>query len=170
MTLELTPGKGSRRYAILEWSAVRDRRMELASANRRDLGDLRGVIRESGGELLRGAPLAAILQALPHLRLDEGVLRSWPDQRFDPHADRAPLLAAAELALRVVPRGAGSRRLGFLSLVPDGSDDSGGLRLQPRRGWRHALEETLASLQTVTGGAQPLQGRLRKLLERASEQ
>lgn len=166
VVLPLTPGKGSRRYAILEWSAVRDRRMELAGANRRDLGDVRGVIRESGGELMRGAPLSAILQALPHLRLDEGVLRTWPDRRYDPHADRAPLLAAAELALRVVPRGAGSRRLGFLSLATDGA---GGFRLQPRRGWRHALEETLASLQAVAGGAQPLMGRLRELLERASE-
>ena len=166
MTLPLSAGKGSRRVAILEWSAVRDRRLELASANQRDLGDVRGVIREDGGELLRGAPLAAILQALPHLRLDEGVLRSWPERRFDPHADRAPLLAAAELALRVVPRGAGSRRLGFLSLATDGS---GGFRLQPRRGWRHALEETLGSLQSVPGGSQPLQGRLRDLLERTSE-
>ena len=166
VVLPLTPGKGSRRYAILDWSAVRDRRMELASANRRDLGDVRGVIRESGGELMRGVPLSAILQALPHLRLDEGVLRTWPERRFDPHADRPALLAAAELALRVVPRGAGSRRLGFLSLAADGS---GGFRLQPRRGWRHALEETLASLQSVAGGAQPLQGRLRELLERASE-
>jgi len=166
VTLPLTPGKGSRRYAILEWSAVRHRRVELAGANRRDLGDVRGVIRESGGELMRGAPLASILQALPHLRIDEGVLRTWPERRFDPRADRTPLLAAAELALRVVPRGAGSRRLGFLSLAADGT---GGLRLQPRRGWRHAVEETLASLQSLPGGGQPLQARLRELLERTSE-
>ena len=166
VTLPLTPGKGSRRYAILEWSVVRDRRAELAGASRRDLGDVRGVIRESGGELMRGAPLSAILQALPHLRLDEGVLRVWPERRFDPHADRAPLLAAAGLALRVVPRGAGSRRLGFLSLATDGS---GGFRLQPRRGWRHAVEETLASLQSVAGGAQPLEEHLSELLERTSE-
>ena len=166
VTLPLTPGKGSRRYAILEWSAVRDRRVELAGASRRDLGDVRGAVRESGGELMRGAPLSAILQALPHLRLDEGVLRTWPERRFDPHADRAPLLAAAGLALRVVPRGAGSRRLGFLSLAADGS---GGLRLQPRRGWRHAVEETLASLQSVASDAQPLAGHLSELLERTAE-
>lgn len=166
VTLPLSPGKGARRYATLEWSAVRDRRRELARANRRDLGDVRGVIRESGGELMRGAPLAAILQALPHLRIDEGVLRTWPEQRFEPDTDRAPLLAAAELALRVVPAGAGGRRLGFLSLAVDGS---GGFRLQPRRGWRHAAEETLASLQSVPGGGEPLQGRLRELMKRTFE-
>ena len=164
MSLPLSPGKGARRIAVLEWRAVRERRAELAAVNQRDLGELRGVIREDGGELLRGAPLAAILQALPHIRLDEGVLRSWPERRFDAHADRASLLAAAELALRVVPRGAGSRRLGFLSLAADGS---GGFRLHPRRGWRHAVEETLQSLQAVPGGPVPLEIRLRALAHTA---
>lgn len=166
VNLPLSPGKGARRVAVLEWRAVRERRAELAAVNRRDLGELRGVIREDGGELLRGAPLAAILQALPHLRLDEGVLRSWPERRFDARADRAALLAAAELALRVVPRGAGSRRLGFLSLAADGA---GGFRLHPRRGLRHAAEETLGSLQAVSGGRPPLEPWLRALLDELSE-
>ena len=164
LSLPLSPGKGARRIAVLEWRAVRERRAELAAVNQRDLGELRGVIREDGGELLRGAPLAAILHALPHIRLDEGVLRSWPERRFDAHADRASLLAAAELALRVVPRGAGSRRLGFLSLAADGS---GGFRLHPRRGWRHAVEETLQSLQAVPGGPVPIEIRLRALAHTA---
>ena len=166
VNLPVAPAKGARRVAILEWRAVRDRRAELSAVNQRDLGDMRGVIREEGGELLRGAPLAAILQALPFLRLDEGVLRSWPEQRFDARADGASLLAAAELALRIVPRGAGSRRLGFLSLTTDGA---GGFRLVPRRGWRHAVEETLASLQSAPGGPQSLERRLREMLARGSE-
>ncbi len=172
VSLPLSAGKGGRRVAVLEWRAVRGRRAELAAVNRRDLGDLRGVIREDGGELLRGAPLAAILQALPHLRLDEGVLRSWPERRFDARTDRAPLLAAAELALRVAPRGAGSRRLGFLSLAADGA---GGFRLRPRRGLRHAVEETLGSLHAVSGGpsavepGSPVEPRLRALLAELSE-
>lgn len=166
VNLPVAPAKGARRVAILEWRAVRDRRAELSAVNQRDLGDMRGVIREEGGELLRGAPLAAILQALPFLRLDEGVLRSWPEQRFDARADGASLLAAAELALRIVPRGAGSRRLGFLSLTTDGA---GGFRLVPRRGWRHAVEETLASLQSAPGSPQSLERRLREMLARGSE-
>ena len=166
VNLPVAPAKGARRVAILEWRAIRDRRAELSAVNQRDLGDMRGVIREEGGELLRGAPLAAILQALPFLRLDEGVLRSWPEQRFDARADGASLLAAAELALRIVPRGAGSRRLGFLSLTTDGA---GGFRLVPRRGWRHAVEETLASLQSAPGSPQSLERRLREMLARGSE-
>ncbi len=166
VNLPVAPAKGARRVAILEWRAVRDRRAELSAVNQRDLGDMRGVIREEGGELLRGAPLAAILQALPFLRLDEGVLRSWPEQRFDARADGASLLAAAELALRIVPRGAGSRRLGFLSLTTDGA---GGFRLVPRRGWRHAVEETLASLQSAPGSPQSLERRLREMLAGGSE-
>ena len=161
MTLPLFPGKGSRRVAILEWSAVRGRRAELGAVNLRDLGEVRGVIRHDGGELERGAPLSAILQTLPHLRLDEGVLRSWPERRFDPRADRRALLQSAELALRIVPRGAGSRRLGFLSLA---CDSAGRFHLQPRRGWRHAVEETLASLQSVPGAPEPIEDRLRRLL------
>lgn len=166
ITLPLAAGKGLRRIAILEWSAVRDRRQELCAVNPRDIGELRGVIRADGGELERGAPLGAILKELPHLSLDEGVLRSWPERRFDPSADRRALLRATKLALRIVPRGTGSRRLGFLSLASDGS---GRFHLQPRRGFRHAVEETLGSLQLVSDVPQPTEDRFRRLLAAVEE-
>ena len=165
MRIPLSPGKGARRIAILEWHTIRSRLKELASVNHRDLGDVRGVIREESGELLRGAPLGTILQTLPHLRLDEGVLRSWPEQWFDATTDHSSFIAAAELALRVVPRGKSSRRLGFLSLTSDGTR----FRLEPRRGWRRALEETLSSLQSVPGNPPPLEKKLQELQAQISD-
>lgn len=161
ITLPLSPGKGTRRMAIIEWSTVRNQRAQLAAVSPQDLRGVSGVIRYNGGELERGTPLSAILHALPYLRLDEGVLRSWPEHSFDPHDNRTTLLQAAKIALRIATRRAGSRRLGFLSLA---TANDGQLQLRPRRGFKRAVEETLSSLESVPDIPAPIKNHFRQLL------
>ncbi len=167
MTFPMSAGKGSRRLAILEWNVVRDQIEKLSSLSTRDLVGVRGVIRYDGRELERGVPLHVILQTLPHLQLEQGVIASWPERHFDPKTDRKALFQTAKLALRISACAAGSRRLCFLSLA---TDSNGRLYLYPRRGFQNAVEETLSSIESIHRVPAPITARFRRILVSIEDQ
>lgn len=109
--------------------------------------DIRGQVMLEEGMLLRGARLAAILAAVPHLRVDEGPLAHWPRDAFYTAPENVPpILRLLPEILRITPTEGRRQTLGFLTLCTNGN---GGYWYDASHDLPEAIAVTLSALDTL---------------------
>ena len=131
----------------LPWEEARLLDPASALADAPETRGWRGQLLLAKGVLQRGQPLRAILETLPLLRIDEGLLRRWPREDFFsvPGSEQKLLRFLPDL-LRVVPVGGRRRSLGFLTLCANGDS---GYWYDASPGYRDAQATSLAALEEL---------------------
>lgn len=113
----------------------------------RQLSGLRGKIVFRDGELMAGEKLDLIFRVASTFNLEPVQKDSWPRKENFTLAERAEdLFAALTWLFRITLAKERSRELGFITLYTDGA---GRYWLTPSRGFHTALNESIASLETL---------------------
>jgi hypothetical protein len=149
---ELESVKGKKRV-ILTWdklSRIKDEAARLASAPAGDVlfKGLKGcIILDGKYRLLEGEKLKLILRLSASLEIDGAVKRSWPRKKeFSSTRDMPALLEVLPLILVPALCKTGKKDLGFICLTSSGA---GTYRVTCSRGFHSALNESLASLESL---------------------
>jgi HrpA-like RNA helicase len=134
-----------RKQAILPW----DKLQKIAGVREQLSRGLRGVVTLGEHTILGGEKLSLILRIAGGLDLSGALTRKWPrKERFEPARNLQSLAALTEalpLILAPVLWKTGRKELGFLSLT----ENSGVYRFTVSRGFHTALNESLASIETL---------------------
>ncbi|MBN1524610.1 MAG: ATP-dependent RNA helicase [Spirochaetales bacterium] len=108
---------------------------------------LRGMVLYEGFEIMHGIKLHTILEVIPRIQIDKGILTNW-ESRKDfvlPH-HRVNLLNQLEDLMRLTLRQKKEKTLGFLCLCSDGN---GTYWLTAEKSFYTALSTNLASLEIL---------------------
>jgi HrpA-like RNA helicase len=109
--------------------------------------DVRVQVELPEGVLLRGARVATLLRAAPHLRVEEGLVEHWPRDAFFTLPERTtPVLRLLPDVLRLAGTGARRRALGFLTLCTNGN---GGYWYDVSYDLAEAVAVSLSALDTL---------------------
>ncbi len=144
---EIEKAKGQK-AAVLPWERLSRILGELGSDAGSIYKDMRGVVTlKNKFTILAGEKLEMILTVAPYLALEDALERSWPRKRnFSSTAELNDLLESLPLVLASALWRQGKTELGFLCLFTDGA---GNYWFKCSRGFHTALNESLASLETL---------------------
>ena len=144
---DLSVDKKKKKLVEIEWSRLIKVREELDRESLVLYKDLRGVVLMGRSRLLDGEKLDLILRVAPWLDLERDLGRDWPRKRnFSAREEQAELVAALDHVMQVSRAKDKTGELGFVALF---TDSEGTYWFRCSRGFHTALNESLASLETL---------------------
>jgi RNA helicase HrpA len=137
----------TRKKAILEWDKLVRARDSLAGEDAAAFKGMLGVVTVGSKRLMDGEKLETILRIAHWLNAPEDIKRDWPRKKhFSVHDDLNGLVAVLDHVLQTSYWKDRHPELGFVALFTDGSGD---YWFRVSRGFHTALNESLASLETL---------------------
>ncbi len=152
-TFRVEQDRGKRKVVVLPWEEAKGLLDKLDPKLLPDFGKLRGRILVGEWELLSGSRLNTLLRALPHLRMEEGLLDGIDRTYFTPRDLGEGIGRQLENLLRICRRRKKGRQLGFLTLL---SNQRGDFWFSCTPRYHAALSESLASLEALADAEQEL--------------
>ncbi|HOX92279.1 MAG TPA: oligonucleotide/oligosaccharide-binding fold domain-containing protein, partial [Spirochaetales bacterium] len=136
-----------RKKAILDWDSFKLARESFTAETATAYKGMTGVIKVGGKLLLNGEKLETIIKVASWLNPPADLKREWPKKRqFSVHEELAALVSVMDHVLQVAYWKDKNPELGFVGLFNDGE---GLYRFRVSRGFHTALNESLASLETL---------------------
>jgi RNA helicase HrpA len=146
-TFELKPYKKKKKLAILPWERISPVVALHGRSGLRSYKGLRGTVTYRGYELFTGYKLSNILKLIPVVDLEHDLVDEFPREvTYQPQDGMEALVDKLDLVLKVSPIKSRGKRLGFVGLHTDGS---GTYWFKSSKSFHDALEESLASVETL---------------------
>ncbi len=143
---ELVPEK-KRKKAVMPWDLFRKARDSFTSETAGSFKGMLGVIKIDHKLLLDGEKLETIIKVASWLDPENDLKRDWPKKRqFSVHEELDSLVQVLDHVLQVAYWKPKHPELGFIALFNDGE---GLYQFRVSRGFHTALNESLASLETL---------------------
>ncbi len=160
MVFPIEKEKGRRKLVVFDWERLARARNALADTGQAGIyGELRGVVKYGSYSFLEGEKVDLILRVAPWLDPEADLAQPRVSRRnYDSRDDAADLVQALDCILMLTPgktssggkaakrSQAGSTELGFVGLFTDGQ---GSYWFKASRGFHTALNESLASLESL---------------------
>jgi len=145
---EIRSDNKKRKVVILPYEKIKRAVASGEFLNLRNYGNLRGKIIYKGYELMSGMNLRRVLQAIPMLNIEMGVLEKWPKGlRFDYIRDSDKIVRFTPYILSPCKGKGSKKKLGFLTLLTDGN---GSYWYTSYKDYIQALDESVSSLEAIT--------------------
>jgi hypothetical protein len=133
---------------VLPWERLEKIKGQIGMDTASMYKDLKGLITlQNKYTILAGERLELILHLVPTLNLNEALSKQWPRKKnFSVHEDLPELIDAIPLVGTPALWKQGKNQLGFLCLF---TDNGGNYWFKCSRGFHTAINESLASLETL---------------------
>jgi HrpA-like RNA helicase len=139
--------KGKKKLVIFDWQKLFDLKERIAQEPPESYADLRGEARYQRWVFLAGEKIDLILKVAPFVDVRASIALGRPSTKnYNSTEDRTELLDALSRVLTLVPAKGKTSELGFVALFSDGQ---GNYWFKNSRGFHTALNESLASMESL---------------------
>ena len=138
--------RGKRKYVIMPWKKLQQALGQVNQLQHQDYKGLRGTVQYDKYELLPDTALNTILELVPKIELDKGVLGNWPHNKYEFKNSARKILLFIDKLLCLCKKQKKAKQLGFLGLY---TDNKGYYWFKCTKSFHSALAESIASLESL---------------------
>jgi len=143
---EVKKTHGNRKFVMLPWQKLKPAIEQIDRGQRQDFKGLRGTVQYENYELLPDTALNTIIDIMPRLELNKGVIAHWPQNRYEFKSNSAKVLDYIDKLLCLCGKPIKNSKLGFLTLY---TDNKGYFWFKSTKSFFSALSESMASLESL---------------------